>query len=47
MFYDLLSMSGVLGGTLTSVPKSMAAIDNGRSLLLVSDDEAIWLDFDA
>ena len=42
LFYDMLSLSGLEGGTLTTVPKSMAAVDGGRALVVIDDEQAVW-----
>lgn len=47
LFYDLLALGGVAGGTLSTVPKSMTVSKNGRSLILIDDEQLIWLDFDS
>jgi hypothetical protein len=46
LFYDMLSLGGVVGGTLSLVPKSLAVSANGRALILIDDERALWLDFD-
>ncbi len=46
LFYDLLSLGGVAGGTLSFVPSSLAVSADGRSLILIGDERAVWLDFD-
>jgi hypothetical protein len=46
-FYDLLSQSGVPGGTLAIVPESLVVSADGGAVLAIADDRAIWLDFAA
>ncbi len=46
LFYDMLSLSGYVGGALTSVPKSMTVSADGRALIVIDDEDALWLNFD-
>lgn len=47
LFYDMLSLGGTAGGSLSAAPKSMAVSKNGRALILIDDEQLIWLDFDS
>jgi hypothetical protein len=46
-FYDMLSQSGVAGGTLAITPRSLVVSADGKAVLAIDDDRALWLDFDS